>query len=153
VWIKEGVEMERDEKVLLVDDEVEFTSVLAERMQARGLTVDTAASGVEALEKMEGGSRYDVVVLDLAMPGMNGMQTLERLMALNPDMQVILLTGHATLQDGIRAVRMGAREVMEKPADLSELLQKISEAKLDKIMLIEKRMEEQIQEILNAKGW
>jgi ActR/RegA family two-component response regulator len=74
-------------------------------------------------------------------------------MALNPDMQVILLTGHATLQDGIRAVRMGAREVMEKPADLSELLQKISEAKLDKIMLIEKRMEEQIQEILNAKGW
>ena len=60
--------MERDEKVLLVDDEVEFTSVLAERMQARGLTVDTAASGVEALEKMEGGSRYDVVVLDLAMP-------------------------------------------------------------------------------------
>ncbi|HNS96572.1 MAG TPA: response regulator [Polyangiaceae bacterium] len=145
--------MERDEKVLLVDDEVEFTSVLAERMQARGLTVDTAASGVEALEKMEGGSRYDVVVLDLAMPGMNGMQTLERLMALNPDMQVILLTGHATLQDGIRAVRMGAREVMEKPADLSELLQKISEAKLDKIMLIEKRMEEQIQEILNAKGW
>ena len=84
---------------------------------------------------------------------MNGMQTLERLMALNPDMQVILLTGHATLQDGIRAVRMGAREVMEKPADLSELLQKISEAKLDKIMLIEKRMEEQIQEILNAKGW
>ncbi|HOT08477.1 MAG TPA: response regulator [Polyangiaceae bacterium] len=145
--------MERDEKVLLVDDEVEFTSVLAERMQARGLTVDTAASGVEALEKMEGGSRYDVVVLDLAVPGMNGMQTLERLMALNPDMQVILLTGHATLQDGIRAVRMGAREVMEKPADLSELLQKISEAKLDKIMLIEKRMEEQIQEILNAKGW
>ena len=145
--------MERDEKVLLVDDEVEFTSVLAERMQARGLSVDTAASGVEALEKMEGGSRYDVVVLDVMMPGMNGMQTLERLMALNPDMQVILLTGHATLQDGIRAVRMGAREVMEKPADLSELLQKISEAKLDKIMLIEKRMEEQIQEILNAKGW
>ena len=145
--------MERDEKVLLVDDEEEFTELLAERMEARGLKVDTASSGFEALEKVEAGESYDVIVLDLAMPGMDGMETLERLLAANEDLQIILLTGHATLQKGIQAVKLGAREVVEKPADLPALLEKISEAKLDRVMLVEKRMEESIQDILNSKGW
>lgn len=145
--------MERDEKVLLVDDEEEFTQLLSERMEARGLKVDTASSGVEALKKVESGANYDVIVLDLAMPGMDGMETLERLLKANQDLQVILLTGHATLQKGMQAVRMGARDVMEKPADLSELLKKISDAKLDRVLLVEKRMEESIQEILRSKGW
>jgi len=145
--------MQRDEKVLLVDDEEEFTQLLAERMEARGLTVDTASSGIEAIEKVESGAKYDVIVLDLAMPGMDGLETLERLLRANEDLQIILLTGHATLQKGIQAVRLGAREVIEKPADLSALLAKISEAKLDRVMLVEKRMEESIQEILKSKGW
>jgi CheY-like chemotaxis protein len=137
----------------LVDDEEEFTQLLAERMEARGVTVDTASSGFEAIEKVESGAKYDVIVLDLAMPGMDGLQTLERLLKANEDLQIILLTGHATLQKGIQAVRLGAREVIEKPADLSALLEKISEAKLDRVMLVEKRMEESIQEILKSKGW
>ena len=145
--------MQRDEKVLLVDDEEEFTQLLAERMEARGLTVDTASSGIAAIEKVESGAKYDVIVLDLAMPGMDGLETLERLLRANEDLQIILLTGHATLQKGIQAVRLGAREVIEKPADLSALLEKISEAKLDRVMLVEKRMEESIQEILKSKGW
>ncbi len=141
-----------DEKVLLVDDEQEFTSVLSERLETRGLRVDTAADGRTALDKVEGSS-YDVVVLDLAMPGMDGIETLKRLLARNPDLQVIMLTGHATVQKGIEAVRLGAREVLEKPTDLTTLLAKISEAKTDKILLVEKRMEERIRGILGSKGW
>ncbi len=141
-----------DERVLLVDDEQEFTSVLAERLEARGLQVETASNGAAALEKVQA-SPYDVVVLDLAMPGMDGIETLKRLLAQNPDLQVIMLTGHATVQKGIEAVRLGAREVLEKPADMSTLLAKIADAKTDKILLVEKRMEEQIRGILQSKSW
>jgi len=141
-----------DERVLLVDDEQEFTSVLSERLEARGLQVETASNGAAALEKVQGSS-YDVVVLDLAMPGMDGIETLKRLLAQNPDLQVIMLTGHATVQKGIEAVRLGAREVLEKPADMTTLLAKISDAKTDKILLVEKRMEERIRGILQSKGW
>jgi len=141
-----------DERVLLVDDEQEFTSVLSERLEARGLQVETASNGLAALEKVQGSS-YDVVVLDLAMPGMDGIETLKRLLAQNPDLQVIMLTGHATVQKGIEAVRLGAREVLEKPADMTTLLAKISDAKTDKILLVEKRMEERIRGILQSKGW
>lgn len=141
-----------DEKVLLVDDEQEFTSVLSERLEARGLRVDTAADGKSALERVHGMSYY-VVVLDLAMPGMDGIETLKRMLAENPDLQVIMLTGHATVQKGIEAVRVGAREVMEKPADINALLARISEAKTDRIVLLEKRMEERIRGILGSKGW
>ncbi len=145
--------MASDEKVLLVDDEEEFTQLLGERLEARGLTVDTAPSGFVALEKIESGANYDVIVLDLAMPGMDGIETLERLLAANEDLQVILLTGHATLQKGMQAVKLGARDVLEKPANMNDLLDKISEAKLDRVMLVEKRMEESIQDILTTKGW
>jgi DNA-binding NtrC family response regulator len=140
------------EKVLLVDDEEEFTSILSERMSARGLTVEVAANGPAALEKVKG-SNFDVIVLDLAMPGMDGIETLQRLLGENPDLQIILLTGHATVQKGIEAVRHGARDVMEKPADINALLEKISDAKLDRVLLVEKRMEAKIEEILKSKGW
>ena len=141
-----------DEKVLLVDDEEEFTSLLSERMEARGLHVETAASGAGALKKTQE-RHYDVIVLDLAMPGMDGIETLRRLLADNPDLQVILLTGQATVQKGIEAIKLGAREVIEKPADLSALLAKIAEAKHDRVLLVQKRMEEQVRSILRTKGW
>lgn len=141
-----------DEKVLLVDDELEFTALLSERMEARGLKVETTASGAGALQKTKE-NNFDVIVLDLSMPGMDGIETLRRLLADHPDLQVILLTGKATLQKGIEAVKLGAREVLEKPTDLNALLAKIAEAKKDKVMLVQKRMEEQMKSILGTKGW
>jgi DNA-binding NtrC family response regulator len=141
-----------DEKVLLVDDEEDFTRLLAERLEARGLQVEVATSGSSALERVQGES-YDVIVLDLAMPGMDGIETLKRLHEQNPDLQIILLTGPATLQKGVEAMKLGAREVLEKPADMETLLTKISEAKLDRVMLVEKRMEERIRKLLTTKGW
>ena len=140
------------EKVLLVDDELEFVRVLSERMEARGVGVDTAASGSEALDKVKGKS-YDAIILDLSMPEMDGMETLKHLLGNNPDLQVILLTGYATLQKGIEATKLGAMDVLEKPADIQQLMEKIKQAKANKMLLVEKRMEERIKGILETKWW
>src|SRR4030042_4766153 len=116
-----------DAKILLVDDEEDFTGVLAERMIARGLQVDTANSGVKGVE-LARDRYYDAIILDLAMPGMDGIETLKRLLVRNPDLQIILLTGRATLQKGIEAVKLGAVEFLEKPAKIDLLLEKAQTA-------------------------
>lgn len=141
-----------DVKVLLVDDEIDFTDILAERMRTRGLQVDIADSGVIALSQVEKKS-YDAIVLDLAMPEMDGIETLKRLLAGNPDLQVILLTGRATLNKAIEAVKLGAVEFMEKPADIETLVEKIREAQIARGRLIEKRIDESISKIMGKKGW
>ncbi|NQT37089.1 MAG: response regulator [Planctomycetes bacterium] len=140
------------EKVLLVDDELEFTEILSVRMESRGVDVDTAASGREALEKATGKS-YDAIVLDLSMPEMDGIETLKHLLKMNPDLQVILLTGYATLQKGIEATKLGAMDFLEKPAEIQKLMEKIQQAKANRMLLVEKRAEEKIQGILESKPW
>ncbi len=140
------------EKVLLVDDEPEFVQVLSQRMESRGVGVDTAASGREALEKVRGKS-YDAIILDLAMPEMDGIETLKRLLEDNPDLQVILLTGYATLQKGVEAIKVGAMDFLEKPAEIQELMEKIRKAKATRMLIVERRAEEKIKSILETKGW
>ncbi len=139
-------------KVLLVDDEEEFTRTLAERMQARGLEVDVSRDGADAVRRAQGAA-YDAVILDLAMPGLDGIATLKLLLAQNPDMQVMLLTGHATLEKGVEAVKSGAIEFLEKPVDLDLLLGKIREARKTGQQLREKRIAESLDDILRSKGW
>jgi DNA-binding NtrC family response regulator len=139
-------------KVLLVDDEEEFTAILSERMKARGLDVDIANTGPGATQKVKEKS-YDAIILDLAMPEMDGIATMKHLLKENPDLQVIFLTGHATLEKGIEAVKLGAVEFMEKPVDINKLLEKVDEAKTKKILLTEKKTEENIKDILKKKGW
>ncbi len=141
-----------DDKVLLVDDEKEFTRILSERMETRGLTVVTAKNGPAALKKAEK-ERFDAIILDMSMPEMDGIETLKRLLEINPDLQVIMLTGHATLEKGVEAVKLGAMDFLEKPADMDKLLAKISEAKAKKMVLVEKRAEQKIKGILKSKGW
>jgi len=140
------------EKVLLVDDNPEFTEVLSQRMEARDVAVDTAASGAEALEKVSDES-YDAIVLDLAMPGMDGMETLKRLLEKRPDLQIILLTGHASLEKGVEAIKIGAMDFLEKPAEIQALMEKIKEAKAKKMLLVEKGIEERLKGILGRKSW
>jgi len=140
------------EKVLLVDDELEFIQVLSERMESRGVDVDTAAGGHEALEKARGKS-YDAIILDLSMPELDGIDTLKYLLEDNPDLQVILLTGYATLEKGIEAIKLGAMDFLEKPAAIQKLMEKIQEAKANKMLLVEKRAEEKIKDILETKWW
>lgn len=140
------------EKILLVDDEVEFTDALSERMKARGLEVDTAENGPKAIEKVKETS-YDAIILDMAMPGMDGIETMKLLLEKHPDLQIILLTGHGTLEKGVEAVKLGAKDFLEKPADINKLMEKIRQAKAERMLLVEEKMEEELKNILKSKGW
>lgn len=140
------------EKVLLVDDERDFLEVLSERMEARGMEVSTAESAQEALAQVEGGA-FDAIVLDLMMPGMDGIEALKVIKQKNPEAQVILLSGHATLEKGIEAMKLGAADFLEKPADLNLLTEKIKKAQANKIVIVEKQIEAKLKSILNARGW
>ncbi len=141
-----------NEKVLLVDDEEEFIETLAERMRARGMEVSTTNSGKNALQLVEDES-YDVVVLDLKMPGIDGLEALKRIKHRSPDIQVVLLTGYATVEKGVEAMKQGAFEFLEKPVDIGSLTDAIHKAKATKMVLVEKETEERIREILHHKGW
>ena len=140
------------EKVLLIDDEVEFLENLSERMRVRGMEVDTALTTDDAVAAVEDGE-FDAIVLDLQMPGMNGIEMLKVIKARRPDMQVILLTGQATLEAGIEAMKLGAMDFMEKPADIESLTEKIKKAQAKKMVLVEKKHEDKVKNILSKKGW
>ncbi len=140
------------EKVLLVDDEVDFLDTLSERMRNRGMEVATSSSGVEALQKVDK-EAYDVIILDLMMPGVDGLEALKILRAKRPELQVILLTGHATVEKGIEAMKLGAIDFLEKPADLNQLTEKIKKAQAKKMLIVEKQNEDKIKKILEEKGW
>lgn len=141
-----------EHRVLLVDDEEVFVDALAKRMSRRGLHVETAENGTVALEKASH-ANFDVIVLDLAMPGLDGIETLKRLREANPDVQVILLTGHGTVQSGVAAMKEGATDFLEKPCDFDELLAKIDAASMRKALLVQKQHENDVAELLKKKGW
>lgn len=140
------------EKVLLVDDEEEFVETLAERMRTRGMEVSTTNSGADALELVDD-EAFDVVVLDLKMPGIDGLEALKRIKKRRPDIQVVLLTGHATVEKGVEAIKEGALEFLEKPIDLTALTDTIHRAKATKMVLVENETRERIKEILHQKSW
>jgi len=140
------------EKVLLVDDEKDFVGALAERMQNRGMDVSTSTSAKDALKKVEGES-YDAIILDLMMPEMDGLEALAEIKKKKPELQVILLTGQATVEKGIEAMKIGAMDFVEKPADLKVLTEKIKKAQAQRMLLVEKKTEEKIKNILLTGGW
>jgi DNA-binding NtrC family response regulator len=138
--------------VLLVDDEEKFLNAFSQRLEARGMKVDTATSGEDAVGRVQA-KDFDAIVLDLSMPGMGGLEALRKMKRENPDLQIIVLTGHGTLQAGVEAMKSGALDFMEKPVDLNKLLSRIEEAQEKKIVVLEKRHQQQVEEILRAKGW
>jgi len=139
-------------KVLLVDDEPHFVKLLAERLEGRGFNVETAGGGPEAIDKAKE-EPFDAIILDLLMPDMDGLETLKQLKSINPDLQVILLTGHGTIDKGVEAMKLGAMDFVEKPADFKELLEKIKKAKDKRMLLVSKRHEERIKELMKSKSW
>ena len=119
-------------KVLLVDDEKDFLEIMAERMEARGIEVSTTTSAENALEMVLKES-YDAVIMDLMMPEMDGFKALKLFKETRPDVQIILLTANVPEEKCIEAIKLGAMAVIEKPADLNLLTQKIEEAQALKI--------------------
>jgi len=140
------------EKVLLVDDETDFLDVMSERMKSRGIEVSTSTSAKEAL-KLTQDENYDAVVLDLMMPEMDGIEALSALKEKHPELQIILLTGHGTVEKGIQAMKLGAMDFLEKPIDMNTLTEKIHKAKAQKMILVDKKTEEKIKKIMTEKSW
>jgi len=141
-----------DANVLVVDDEEQFLKVFSQRLQGRGMKVDTANTGEEALERAKK-KDFDAIILDMAMPGMSGIETLKRIKSENPDLQIIMLTGHGTVEKSVEAMKLGAVDFLEKPADLDKILEKIGEAKRKRVVIIEKKHEEHLKQILQSKAW
>jgi DNA-binding NtrC family response regulator len=140
------------EKVLLVDDETDFLEVMSERMKTRGLEVSTSTSAKEALKQAQE-ENYDAVVLDLMMPEMDGIEALSALKEKHPELQVILLTGHGSVEKGVEAMKLGAMDFLEKPIDLNALTEKIKQAKAQKMVLVDKKTEQKLKDIMTKKGW
>ena len=138
--------------VLLVDDEEQFLDVLSQRLEARGLKVDAVTSGEDAVRQVED-KNFDAIVIDLAMPGIDGIETLKRIKDKRPDLEIIMLTGHATVKSGIEAMKLGAEDFLEKPVDLNELLERIGEAKNKRMLIVEKDRQEEVKKILKSKTW
>ena len=139
-------------KVLLVDDEESFVAILSERLRARDLKVSSASCGEDAVELVDR-QEYDAIVLDLAMPGMDGLQTLRKIKENHPEAEIIMLTGHGTLQAGVEAIKLGAGDFLEKPVDLNHLLDKIEEAQDKRILVIQERARAEIDAIVKSKPW
>ena len=117
----------KDMKVLLVDDEEEFVKALAERLRMRDLRSDTVLDGEGALSFVEY-QEPDVMVLDLKMPGIDGMEVLRQVRKAYPNIQVIILTGHGTERHEEEAKRLGAFDYLEKPVNLDVLVKKMKAA-------------------------
>ncbi|MCE5333919.1 MAG: response regulator [Desulfobacteraceae bacterium] len=114
-------------KVLIVDDEVEFLETLVKRLKKRKLVVSGLNGGEAALEYLAE-NPSDIVVLDVKMPGMSGLDTLREIKKKYPSLEVIMLTGHANMEVAIEGMDLGAFDYLMKPIDIDELLYKIQDA-------------------------
>ncbi len=114
-------------RVLVVDDETDFRSTLKKRLKRRGVDVVDASNGIEALERLKEGP-VDVVVLDMKMPGMDGIETLERIKKEHGGVEIVLLTGHADVDAAKHAMNGGAYDYMLKPVPIDELLHTVEAA-------------------------
>lgn len=139
-------------KVMLVDDEREFIEILSQRLETRGLKVKAVTSGEEALVMIED-QNVDVAVVDFAMPGINGIETLKQIKEKRSDIEVIMLTGQGTIQSGIEAMKHGAIDYLEKPVDLNILMEKIRLAKQQRMLALEKKSADEVKNILKSKSW
>lgn len=139
-------------KILLVDDEEKFAETLAERLEARGLEVRTAFNGDEALSKIRE-QDADVVILDVLMPGKSGIETLREIKQIRPLTEVIMLTGHATVETAIEGMKLGAYDYLMKPTETPELVEKISKAYKRKREHEERIQQAEIERIARSKGW
>ena len=140
------------DRVLLVDDEITFLEALSERLSIRGLEVTCASSGREALRIIEERT-FDAVLLDLAMPGLDGLETLRRLHESQPNLQVMILSGRATVKTAVEATRLGATDIFEKPTDVETLVERIRSARAARLAHEDEVALDHIDDIMHTKGW
>ncbi|MGD9974989.1 MAG: response regulator [Desulfatirhabdiaceae bacterium] len=114
-------------RILIVDDEERFRTTLGKVLRDKELEVDTVGSGMEALDEIKR-KLYDVIILDVKMPGLNGIETLKEIKKFNPGIEVILLTGNASVDSAIDGMRLGAYDYIMKPCEIDALMEEINGA-------------------------
>ncbi|MCP4874289.1 MAG: response regulator [Gammaproteobacteria bacterium] len=114
--------------LLLVDDEVSFVEILAKRLTLREFNISTAHSGAEALERLQTDPDIDVVILDLVMPDMDGIETMKRIKQKRPLVEVIMLSGVATVESAIEGMELGAFDYLLKSSEIDTLIEKVMAA-------------------------
>lgn len=114
-------------RVLVVDDEIDFLEAFVDRLKMRDIDVFGVESGEKAIELLDK-QNFDVAILDVKMPGMDGIETLREMKRKMPLMEVIMLTGHASVESGIEGMKLGAYDYIIKPADIDELMEKMRKA-------------------------
>ena len=136
-------------RVLIVDDEKEFVEAMSERLNLREFDVTTSLSGESALEKVTG-FNFDVVILDVAMPGLDGVETLREIKRKKPLIEVIMLTGNATVESAIEGMKLGAFDYLIKPCQTEDLVLKINKAQQRKAEQEERIREAKVKEIISS---
>ncbi len=136
-------------KILLVDDEVVFTTNMSRLLDNRGYRSTAVNSGAEAIRELED-KDFDVVVLDLKMPGMDGLATLKEIKKLGLFVQTLILTGHGSIDSALEAVKLGAYDYLTKPCEIDELVDKIEGAWDKKDDLQKKDMQEKVQKVIES---
>ena len=140
--------MSRKIQMLFVDDEEEFVNYMSKRLERHDLEVHSYTNPVEALEKSEG-KNYDVGLLDLKMPEMDGEQLLSRLKERDPGMEIIILTGHGSIESAFRSARKGAYEYLLKPCEFDDLVKSINNAYAKRIKALSGAKASQIDDLMN----
>lgn len=140
-------------KLLLVDDESAFLDAMTRRLTKRNFKVYTATSGMEALDLLSNeGEEVEVVILDVKMPGMDGIEALAEIKRKFPLVEVVMLTGHATVASAIDGMKQGAFDYLMKPCDMDLLVQKVNEATAKKRSHEEKIIEARMREITTRRA-
>ena len=135
-------------KVLMVDDEKQFRNTTKKILNRKGFNTILAASGEEAIEKMA--ENPDVVILDVKMPGMDGIEVLSEMKRIKPLVEVIMLTGHATVETAIEGMKLGAYDYLMKPCETADLVAKIDRAYGRKAEQEERIREARVKEIISS---
>lgn len=141
-----------DANVLLVDDEKDFVETMAKRLQKRKINIAKAFTGEEALEYISVHPKIEVIILDVKMPGMDGRDVLKEIKGNYPLIEVIMLTGHATVESGIDGMKLGAFDYLTKPCDIEHLIAKVDEAAHKKRRHEEKILEARLKEITSRRA-
>ena len=138
-------------KVLLVDDETDFVKSFSERLKMRNLEILSAFSGQEALQILETNQDTEVVILDVKMPEMDGIETLAEIKKRYPLAEVIMLSGHADVESAIEGMKQGAFDYLMKPCEMDNIMAKVTEAAEKKRQHEEKIIQARIKEITSRR--
>jgi DNA-binding NtrC family response regulator len=138
--------------VLLVDDEVDFVETFSERLNMRNIETSKAFSGKEALKILKNNQNVEVVILDVKMPDMDGIETLGAIKKRYPLVEVIMLSGHSTVETAIEGMKLGAFDYLLKPCDMDQIIAKVSKAAAEKRQHEEKIIQARIKEITSRRA-